>query len=77
MLDGQDAEAQIWACVAQIYCSDAYVRCASENIHVHGGIGYTWEHPAHLWFKRAQSSRLLLGDPAVHLEGVTDLMDIA
>src|SRR6478735_3999875 len=42
--------------------------CASENIQIHGGIGFTWEHPAHLYFKRAKSSELLFGDPSYHRE---------
>ena len=39
-----------------------------ENIQIHGGIGFTWEHPAHLYFKRAKSSELLFGDPTYHRE---------
>ena len=38
------------------------------NIQIHGGIGFTWEHDAHLYFKRAKSSELLFGDPAYHRE---------
>jgi alkylation response protein AidB-like acyl-CoA dehydrogenase len=56
------------ASLAKAYCSDAYFRCAAENIQVHGGIGFTWEHPAHLYFKRAKSSQLLFGDPDYHRE---------
>ncbi|MDG2260761.1 MAG: acyl-CoA dehydrogenase, partial [Actinomycetota bacterium] len=41
---------------------------AAENIQIHGGIGFTWEHPAHLYFKRAKSSELMFGDPAYHRE---------
>ena len=40
----------------------------AENIQIHGGIGFTWEHPAHLYFKRAKSSELLFGDPTYHRE---------
>ena len=54
------------AALAQSYCSDAFFECAAENIQIHGGIGFTWEHEAHLYFKRAQSSRTLLGAPAAH-----------
>ncbi|MCW2548868.1 MAG: acyl-CoA dehydrogenase protein [Mycobacterium sp.] len=54
------------AALAKAFCSDAYVFCAGENIQVHGGIGFTWEHPAHLYFKRAKSSALMFGDPADH-----------
>ena len=41
---------------------------AAENIQVHGGIGFTWEHPAHLYYRRAKASQLLLGGPAVYHE---------
>ncbi|MDX6430815.1 MAG: hypothetical protein QOE54_3181 [Streptosporangiaceae bacterium] len=54
--------------LAKAYCSDAYYAAAAENIQIHGGIGFTWEHDAHLYFKRATSSRLFLGDPAYHRE---------
>ncbi|GAA1850500.1 acyl-CoA dehydrogenase family protein [Pseudonocardia ailaonensis] len=74
-LDRDDPEVPLLARITGVYCSDAFVRCATENIHVHGGIGYTWEHPAHLWFKRAQGSRLLLGDPASHLERIAELTE--
>ncbi len=56
------------ACLAKAYCSDAYFHAAAENIQIHGGIGFTWEHPAHLYFKRAKSSELMFGDPAYHRE---------
>jgi alkylation response protein AidB-like acyl-CoA dehydrogenase len=56
------------ASMAKAYCSDAYFRTAAENIQVHGGIGYTWEHDAHLYFRRAKASELLLGDPVFHRE---------
>jgi alkylation response protein AidB-like acyl-CoA dehydrogenase len=56
------------ASLAKAYCSEAYVHCAAENIQIHGGIGFTWEHPAHLYFKRAKSSELFLGDPTYHRE---------
>jgi alkylation response protein AidB-like acyl-CoA dehydrogenase len=56
------------ASLAKTYCSEAYDRCAAANIEIHGGIGFTWEHPAHLYFKRAKSSELVFGDPAYHRE---------
>jgi alkylation response protein AidB-like acyl-CoA dehydrogenase len=56
------------ACLAKAYCSEAYFHAAAENIQIHGGIGFTWEHPAHLYFKRAKSSELLFGDPTYHRE---------
>jgi len=56
------------ASLAKSYCSEAYFHVAAENIQIHGGIGFTWEHDAHLYFKRAKSSELLFGDPAYHRE---------
>ena len=56
------------ASLAKAYCSEAYFHAAAENIQIHGGIGFTWEHPAHLYFKRAKTSELLLGDPTYHRE---------
>jgi alkylation response protein AidB-like acyl-CoA dehydrogenase len=56
------------ASIAAATCAEAAYRAAAECIQVHGGIGVTWEHPAHLYFKRATTSRLLLGDPAHHRE---------
>ena len=56
------------ASMAKSYCSEAYFHAAAENIQIHGGIGFTWEHPAHLYFKRAKSSELLFGDPTYHRE---------
>jgi alkylation response protein AidB-like acyl-CoA dehydrogenase len=56
------------ASLAKAYCSDAYFHASAENIQIHGGIGFTWEHPAHLYFKRAKSSELLFGDPSYHRE---------
>jgi alkylation response protein AidB-like acyl-CoA dehydrogenase len=65
---GDEAEIAIAAALAQAFCSEAYAVVASENIQVHGGIGFTWEHPAHLYFKRAKSSEALLGTPSYHRE---------
>jgi alkylation response protein AidB-like acyl-CoA dehydrogenase len=62
--------------LAKSYCSEAYFFCASENIQIHGGIGFTWEHDAHLYFKRAKSSQLLFGDPAYHRARLGDLLGI-
>ncbi len=61
-------ELPVSASLAKAYCSDAYFHAAAENIQIHGGIGFTWEHDAHLYFKRAKSSELLLGDATYHRE---------
>jgi alkylation response protein AidB-like acyl-CoA dehydrogenase len=54
------------AALAKAYCSDAFFHTAGEAIQLHGGIGFTWEHDAHLYFKRAQGSRQLFGSPDAH-----------
>jgi len=56
------------ASLAKAYTADAFFAAAADTIQIHGGIGFTWEHPAHLYFKRAKSSELLFGDPAYHRE---------
>lgn len=68
----QNEEVAIVAPLAKSYCSEAYFFCAAENIQIHGGIGFTWEHDAHLYFKRAKSSELMFGDPAFHRARLAD-----
>jgi alkylation response protein AidB-like acyl-CoA dehydrogenase len=55
------------AAVARIHCTEAFNTVAAEMIQLHGGIGITWEHDAHRYFKRAHSSAHLLGLPSTHL----------
>jgi alkylation response protein AidB-like acyl-CoA dehydrogenase len=69
-------ELPVVASLSKSYCSEAYFHAAAENIQIHGGIGFTWEHPAHLYFKRAKSSELLFGDPAYHRERLAQLIGI-
>ena len=57
-------------------CGDAAFSAASANIQVHGAIAMTWEHPAHLYFRRAKSSQHLLGTPAFHRARIADLIDL-
>jgi alkylation response protein AidB-like acyl-CoA dehydrogenase len=52
------------AAIAKSYCCDAFFDCAANAIQLHGGIGFTWEHEAHLYFKRARATATLLGSPA-------------
>lgn len=65
---GNSPELPVAAAMAKAYCAEAYAHAAAENIQIHGGIGFTWEHPAHLYFRRAKSTELLFGDPAYHRE---------
>ena len=73
---GGDDDALVAAALAKAHCSAAYTRVAAENIQIHGGIGFTWEHPAHLYFKRAKTSEILFGDPAWYRERLATLVDI-
>ncbi|MFG2129132.1 acyl-CoA dehydrogenase family protein [Streptomyces sp. NPDC048751] len=70
------ADFAVAAAVAHACCSRAYLVAAMENIQVHGGIGFTWEHPAHLYFRRAKSSQLLFGGPAVYHERLLDRLGV-
>ena len=54
--------------LAQAYCSEVFVSVAATTIQVHGGIGFTWEHPAHLYLRRARTDAQIFGDPAWHRE---------
>jgi alkylation response protein AidB-like acyl-CoA dehydrogenase len=63
---GGTEELPLAASLAKSYCSTAYVDAAAANIQIHGGIGFTWEHSAHLYFRRATSSQQFLGSPAHH-----------
>jgi alkylation response protein AidB-like acyl-CoA dehydrogenase len=56
------------ASLAKAAASDAYMQTAISTIQIHGGIGFTWDNDTHLWFKRAKSSEVFLGDPAWHRE---------
>ena len=62
------------AAVAKIWCSDAFTTVTTENVHIHGGIGFTWEHDAHLYFRRARADEGLLGDATVHRERLATLL---
>lgn len=66
--DRRPAELAEVASIAGSTCSEAALLAAGENIQVHGGMGATWEHSAHLFLRRATVSRQLLGDPQSHLE---------
>ena len=61
-------ELAVVASLAKSYCSETYFHASAESIQIHGGIGFTWEHSAHLYFKRAKSSELLFGDASYHRE---------
>ena len=62
--------------IAKSYCSEAYFKCASDSIQLHGGIGFTWEFDVHLYFKRAKSSEIYLGNPQIHKDKIASLLGI-
>jgi alkylation response protein AidB-like acyl-CoA dehydrogenase len=72
----QPEELPAAASLAKAYCSDAYAHAAAATIQIHGGIGFTWEHPAHMYFKRAKSSGQLLGDATYHRRLLADRVGI-
>jgi alkylation response protein AidB-like acyl-CoA dehydrogenase len=66
--DEPSAEATRSAHLAAAYCADAFMKVAADNVQIHGGIGFTWEYAAQLYYKRAKSSQVLLGTPGYHRE---------
>jgi alkylation response protein AidB-like acyl-CoA dehydrogenase len=72
-----DPDASVAAAVAAAFCGDVAVRAAEEAVQLHGGIGMTWEHPAHLYLKRAKADQLALGTPGSHRARLAGLVDLA
>jgi alkylation response protein AidB-like acyl-CoA dehydrogenase len=72
----RDDDAPIAAAVAQAYCSGAAVHAAEECVQLHGGIGMTWEYPAHLYLKRAKSDQLAFGTAYRHRARLAELVDL-
>ncbi|EFG73794.1 acyl-CoA dehydrogenase, C-terminal domain protein [Mycobacterium parascrofulaceum ATCC BAA-614] len=71
-----DEDADIAASVAQAYCSGVAVHAAEECVQLHGGIGMTWEYPAHLYLKRAKSDQLVFGTAYSHRTRLAELVDL-
>jgi alkylation response protein AidB-like acyl-CoA dehydrogenase len=70
------AEAPLAAAMAKAYCSDAYRHVSGEGIQIHGGIGFTWEHDMHIYFKRAKSSEVTFGDATWNRELVAQHINL-
>jgi alkylation response protein AidB-like acyl-CoA dehydrogenase len=75
-VDENVPEAALAASMAKAYASDAFRRVAGAGIQLHGGIGFTWEHDLHLYFKRAKSSEFTFGDATYHRERVAQLISL-
>lgn len=69
-------ESQISVPLAKSVCSDAFLKVAGDTIQIHGGIGFTWEHEAHLYFKRAKADSLLLGSVDSYRDRLADAIGI-
>jgi alkylation response protein AidB-like acyl-CoA dehydrogenase len=75
-VDENVPEAALAASMAKAYASDAFRKVAGAGIQLHGGIGFTWEHDLHLYFKRAKSSEFTFGDATYHREKVAQLINL-
>ena len=73
MATGKDARASEAASSAKAYACDTYAAFAADSIQLHGGVGFTWEHPCHLFLKRAKLSQQLFGSSRLHKERVAEL----
>ena len=75
LADG-DPDAPVAVALAKSACCEAAVTAAQECVQLHGGIGFTWEHPAHLLLKRAKSGSMALGTPVRHRAALAALVDL-
>lgn len=75
-LAGDDPDAPVAVALAKATCSDVAMLAGQEMVQLHGGIGFTWEHPAHLYLKRAKSSSIGLGTADRHRASLADLVDL-
>jgi alkylation response protein AidB-like acyl-CoA dehydrogenase len=73
--DADDPELSTLASIAKAWAGEAYVRGAEENVQIHGGVGFTWEAGAHLYLRRALSSRELLGNTEYHHERIAQHLE--
>jgi alkylation response protein AidB-like acyl-CoA dehydrogenase len=73
---GDAEERAIAVPMAASLCAEVYEAIAADSIQLHGGIGFTWEHDAHLYFKRAKATKLLLGDPKTHRRVLADVLGL-
>jgi alkylation response protein AidB-like acyl-CoA dehydrogenase len=71
--DALPREAPRAAAMAKACLSDVYARTANRAVQIHGGIGFTWEHDLHFWFKRAKWNELAFGDATYHRERIAQL----
>jgi alkylation response protein AidB-like acyl-CoA dehydrogenase len=70
---GDPGQFALTAALAKVYCADAFWHAAAEMVQLHGGIGFTWEHEAHRYLKRAKTTQLMLGTPGELRRLIADL----
>ena len=75
-LAADDRDAPVAVALAKSACCEAAVLAAEEMVQLHGGIGFTWEHPAHLYLKRAKAASVTFGTPGAHLSALSALVDL-
>jgi alkylation response protein AidB-like acyl-CoA dehydrogenase len=71
-----DPDVKVAVALAKAYCSDVAVNAAQECVQMHGGIGFTWEHPAHLFLKRAKADSIAFGTADAHRAALASLVDL-
>ena len=69
-------DASVAVALAKAYCSEVAVQAAQECVQMHGGIGFTWEHPAHLFLKRAKADSIAFGTADAHRAALASLVDL-
>ncbi|HEY7547717.1 MAG TPA: acyl-CoA dehydrogenase family protein [Blastocatellia bacterium] len=74
MVSENDPQARHAVSIAKAYCSDAAREVGNRGIQSHGGIGFTWEHDLHLYYKRAKASEIMFGDANFHREQLAELV---
>jgi alkylation response protein AidB-like acyl-CoA dehydrogenase len=75
-LAADDPDTPVAVALAKSACCDAAVTAAQECVQLHGGIGFTWEHPAHLYLKRAKAASVTYGTPGAHRAALAALVDL-
>jgi alkylation response protein AidB-like acyl-CoA dehydrogenase len=75
-LAADDPDTPVAVALAKSACSEAAVAAAQECVQMHGGIGFTWEHPAHLYLKRAKAASVTFGTPAAHRDALASLVNL-
>ena len=75
-LADDDPDAPVAVALAKSACCDAAVTAAQECVQLHGGIGFTWEHPAHLYLKRAKAASVAYGTPGAHRAALANLVNL-